>query len=238
MYLQSNWKVNDEFISNGTKLIPKPVHVLVSISGGYSSLFLWDLFQKRLQPSLNGKTAVVRKLEAISDQDLENFEFNYPYHKITKFSIQNVIKFAKENDFNCVVFGDNVDHVTLLNIASLSCGRPDLEHWYSVDDFTNYRPISVLRPVRESLSCEIQFYCVKNNIKFDKAISVFEKAFKHELKMIQDVVNDDNGCVPFAVLKFAEKLPSFEYKFNCSNCGLPAPEEGICSFCATIQSFE
>lgn len=225
-----------ELFRKATRTIPNPVHVLVCISGGASSLFLWDLLKKRLGPYMNGKTSVVRKLEAISSIDLPDFNSDYKLHKIPEFTIPEVIEFAKNNDFNCVVLGDNTNHITLAHFGALSCGRPDLALWYSTDDFTNYSPIAVLRPVRQCLLREIQFYCKQNQIKYDTSLSPLEKAFTYETQMINHVIADDNGAIPFAVQKLGEKLPPFPQKGKCPICHLPCPNNEICQFCSKIKS--
>lgn len=225
-----------DLFRKGTKAIPNPVHVLVPISGGASSLFLWDLLQKRLGPYMNGKSSVVRKLEAISSCDLNNIKSNYTINKIPKFTMQAAVEFAKNNDFNCIVLGDNTEHTTLAHLATLSCGRPDLSHWYSTDDFTNYSPVAVLRPVRQCLLREIQFYCRQNKIEYDTDLSPLEKAFPYEIKLIDSVLADGNGAMPFAVQKLGEKLPPFPQKGKCPICNLPSPDNEICAFCSTIES--
>lgn len=225
-----------DLFRKATKTIPNPVHVLVCISGGASSLYLWDLFKKRLAPYMNGKTSVVRKLEAISTKDLTDFDENFTLHKIPKFTIPAVTDFAKNNDFNCIVLGDNTDHITLTHFATLSCGRPDLAHWYSTDDSTNYSPIAVLRPVRQCLLREIQFYCKQKQIKYDSSLSPLEKTFKYETDLINSVLSDDNGGMPFAVQKLGEKLPPFLQNKKCPICHLPSLNDEICSFCSAIES--
>ncbi|KAK8894747.1 hypothetical protein M9Y10_023184 [Tritrichomonas musculus] len=225
-----------DLFRKATRTIPNPVHVLVSISGGASSLFLWDLFKKRLGPYLNGKSAVVRKLEGISSLDIPNENSEYVINKIPEFTISAVIEYAKTHDFNCVVLGDNTDHATLANFATLSCGRPDLAHWYSTDDSTNYIPVTVSRPVRQCLLRELQFYCKQNNIKYDASLSKMEKAFPHEIDLINHVLADENGAMPFAVQKLGEKLPPFPQAGKCPICNLPSPDNEICSVCSTIES--
>ncbi|OHT07312.1 hypothetical protein TRFO_24575 [Tritrichomonas foetus] len=230
-----------DLFRKGTRLISSPVNVLVALSGGVSSMFVWDLFQKRLAPSLHGKTAVVRKLEAITSkfetvQKLSNIP---KLHSLEKFTISSVIEFAKQNDFNCVVLGDNVDRVSLANIATLSCGRPDLARYTSTDDFQNYMPIVLLRPARQCLRAELEFCCRQNNVSFDEeTTSPFELAFTHEAKMIQNVIADGNGAIPFAIQKMGEKLPPYEQQGKCPSCGLPGPDNEICAFCHAIQECE
>lgn len=215
--------------------LPKPAHVLISLSNGSSSQFVWDIFQKKIKPSIQGKTAIVKKLECLSTYD---FSASFNSNKISKYSTMNVINYANENNFNCVIFCDSADHVTLANIAALACGRPDLEHWYSTDDFTNFSPIVVLRPARQCLKKELQFYCRKHGIQFDDSLSPFERAFSEEQRMIQDVVKNANGAMPFSVQKFGEHLPTFQQNSRCPVCGLPAPNDEICQMCSMIQAYE
>ncbi|OHT01485.1 hypothetical protein TRFO_31670 [Tritrichomonas foetus] len=216
------------------KNIPCPVHVLVAVSGGSSSMFAYDILKKRLTPNMKGKTTIVRKLEAVSSNpnlDIENLNI------IPEFSIMAVIEYAKSHDFNCVVLADNVDRVSLGNVSVIGCGRPDLAHWISGDDFKNYPPITLLRPVRTCLASEVRFYCSHLSIKTDDSPSPFQKAFSHESKMLQGILDDGNGGIQFSVQKLGEKLPPFEQEGKCPNCGLPAPDNEICAFCATIKKF-
>ncbi|KAH0786244.1 hypothetical protein GPJ56_009921 [Histomonas meleagridis] len=222
-----------DLLKKGMKLISYPVHILVCVSGGPSSAFVWDLLSKRINTTLKGKSAVIKKLCAISSYDLDIPNLIHIPH----FSLTEVVQYAIQNDFNCIVLGDNADHISLATLGAISCGRPDVIHWISTDDTTNYLPVSILRPARQCLESEIKFYCTQNNIKVDCSHSAFQNAFSFEANMLVAVGNDGHGGTPFAIQKMGERLPTIKYDFKCTNCGLPSPDEGICSICSSIGKF-
>ncbi|KAH0785720.1 hypothetical protein GPJ56_010375 [Histomonas meleagridis] len=220
-----------DLFKKGLKLIPAPVHVLVAVSGGPSSLVLWDLLSKRLNTTHIGKSAVVRKLSAISTQPL-----NIPnLIEIPHFSIPDIVSYAKENDYNCVVFGFNVDHISLSNLAAVSCGRPDLSPWLSNDDSENYRPVVVLKPVRKCLESELKFYCDQNKISYDDTPSALYKAFPFENKLLQRIKEEGHNDTSFAVQRMGERLQTMKQSYKCPTCGLPSNIEGPCQMCLKLS---
>lgn len=238
-----------DLFKKGIKSIPGTIHVLVAISGGSSSMFALDVLSKRLIPNMNGKTTIVRKLEAVTSIPLFDLQSKFTQdsdspltkdvkvHSISEFTISAITEFAKENDFNCVILADNVDRISLANIAVLASGRPEFEYWISSDDHENYSPVSVLRPARQILSTEAAFYCKHKGIIVDDSPSQLQKAFSYEEKMLQNILNDGNTGISFAVQKIGEKLVPFNQPGRCPSCGLPGPDNEICTFCSAIQKF-
>lgn len=239
----------DSFKKGITK-ISGTIHVLVAISGRSSSMFALDVLTRHLTPNMKGKTTIVRKLEAItsvSDFDLKS-KFtcvsdsdpsptqNVVLHKIPNFTISSIIEFAKSNDFNCVILADNADRISLANIAVLSCGRPEFAYWISSDDHENYAPVSILRPARQVLSIEAEFYCKHKGIIFDGSASPLKKVFKYEEEMLKSIYDDGNGGIAFAVQKLGEKLVPFKQPGRCPSCGLPGLDDNICAFCSALQN--
>lgn len=212
-----------DLFRKGIKPIASPVHVLVAVSGDSSSTFLAHILKTRVCLSLQGKSAVVKKLEIVTPD------------KVTPFTLPNITKYATENDFNCVAVGDDAATVSLATMAAISCGRPDVVRWISGDDFENYS-VAVIRPVRQSLPEETTFYCEKNNLEFDNKQRVLDRAFPHEKKLLDTVVADGHGATPFAVQKLAERLVVSHHEFKCPGCGLPSASDEICTICKTIES--
>lgn len=224
------------------------IHVLVAISGGFSSMFALDVLAKHLIPNMNGKTTIVKKLEAITS--VPNFDLkskfsqspdsdltqNVVVHEIPDFKITAIAEFAKSNDFNCIILADNVDRISLANLAVLSCGRPDFACWISSNDFTNFSPVSILRPVRQILSTEAAFYCKHKKIEVDDSDSKLKMAFSNEGNMLKEIVDDGNKSISFAVQKLGEKLVPFNQPGKCPSCGLPGPNNEICAFCSAIEN--
>ena len=193
------------------KGIPPPVNVLVCVSGGPNSMFAYHILKSRLNLGFTGKSAVVKRLEAISSRELPIENLNV----IHKFGVKEVVEFAKENGFNCVVLGDCVDRVSLGVFGVLSQGRTDLFPWVSGDDLQNYMPIAVLRPVRQCLAIETMFYCRENGIEVIEELSPFQKAFEIETKMIKRIGEEGSEATPFAVQKMAERLASHKSNAFC-----------------------
>lgn len=217
------------------KMVPAPAHVLVAVSGGCSSAAAWDLLSKRLNTALNGKSAVVRKLQAITACDGEP---SIPgAARIERFTVPEVVRYARENDFNCVVLGDNAERVALASLAAIASGRPDLARCLAGDDDTSFAPVTVIRPVRQCLESELRFYCRENGVECDDALSDLKGAFAFEQSMLERVKEDGHGEAPFAIQKMGEKLPRIEYKCKCAVCGLPAEDSGMCKMCAEIEKY-
>lgn len=211
-----------------TKITP-PVHVLVAVSGGPSSTFAFNTLTTRIDVTRTSKTSFVKKIEAISTEDLPIPNL----HRIEKFTVKNVADYAREHGFNCVVLGDNTDFITLKSLGCLSQGRPDLFYWISTDDFENYPGVAVLRPARQLLTAETEFVCNYRQLQFSKELSKLQKAFAVEQKMLQTVLADGNDATTFAVQKMAEKLPTAPLPFKCPSCGLPSDKENEpCEVCA------
>ena len=161
-----------------------------------------------------------------------------PVNKIPQFTIQAVVDFANSHDFNCIILGDNVNHIALANLAALQCGRPELSCYISADNYQTYQPISIVRPARETLQTETEFYCKHKKIPYDESISPFYKAFSVEFSMLNDIQKDSNAGIAFTVQRLGEKLPPLSYPGKCTSCGLPSPTDGICDYCAAIQKYE
>ena len=218
------------------KHLPAPVHVLVAVSGGCSSVAVWDLLSKRLNTALNGKSAVVKKLQAITSK---KDDFNIPgIVHIDEYTVPNVVRYAKENDFNCVVLGDNAEHVALASLGAISVGRPDLSSWITNDDEKNFAPLIVIRPARQCLEAELKFYCKENGLNIDDEKSDLQKAFVFEQKMLDNVKVDGHGEAPFAIQKMGEKLPRIYYEFKCPKCGLPSSSNEKCQMCVEIEKHQ
>ena len=225
-----------DLFRKGIKNIPPPVNVLISISGGSNSYFTYHLLKNRLNLNFSGKSAVVKKLEPISTFDLpiENL------HKISNFNIKNLVEYAKINDFNCIILGDNVERISLSAMAVLSQGRPDLFHFISTNDHETYLPIHILRPNRQSLNLETEFYCKLNNLNINIEKSLFQKTFDIEWKMLLRIGEEGSESTPFAVQKMAERLPYYKYNNFCNQCGLPLKNNktNICEICNSLNNFK
>ncbi|EAY18842.1 hypothetical protein TVAG_294940 [Trichomonas vaginalis G3] len=209
--------------------IPPPVHVLVAVSGGPSSMFAYNTLTTRIDVTRTSKTSFVKKIEAISTEDLQIPNL----HHIDKFTVKNVADYAREHDFNCVVLGDNTDFIALKSMGCLSQGRPDLFYWISTDDFENYPGIPILRPARQILTAETEFICKHRGLEYKKDLSKLQKAFIVEERMIDTIIADGNEATTFAVQKMAERLPVPTLPFKCPQCGLPFDKEGCpCEICA------
>ena len=213
-----------------TKIQP-PVHVLVAVSGGSSSMFAYDILNSRIDVTRTSKTSFVKKIGSVSTKDLPIEGLLH----IDQFTIKNVCECAKENGYNCVVLGDNATFISLHALGCLSQGRPDLFPIISQNDFVNYEPIAVLRPARQALPAETEFYCNYKGIAFDKTPSPLQKTFEVENVMLQNVAETGNEATPFAVQKMAEKLPLVEYTKKCPICGLPSNTDGPCQVCNAIH---
>jgi hypothetical protein len=103
----------------------------------------------------------------------------------------------------------------------------------STDDIIHYA-VPVLRPARQCLRAEAAFYCHHHRLTFSEEPSLFERAFSHEKKLIDDVLADGHAATPFAVQKLAEKLPDRETGEKCETCGLPNPGGGLCAICRAV----
>lgn len=214
--------------------ITPPVHVLVAVSGGASSMFAYNLLTTRIDVTRTSKTSFVKKIEAISTEDLPIPNLN----RTEKFTIKNVADFARDHGFNCVVLGDNTDFITLKSLGCLSQGRTDLFYWISTDDFENYPGIAILRPARQILAAETEFFCKHRNIPFKTDLSPILKAFVVEQHMITTVLADGNDTTTFAVQKMAEKLPVAPLSYKCPSCGLPSDKENSpCEICIVENKF-
>ena len=212
--------------------IPPPVHVLVAISGGPSSMFAYDLLTTRIDVTRTSKTSFVKKIGAVSTKELPIEGLLH----IDEFTIKNVCECAKENGYNCVVLGDNSNYISLHALGCLSQGRPDLFPVISQNDFVNYAPVAVLRPARQALTAETEFYCNTKGITYDKSLSPLQKTFEIENVMLQNVADAGNEATSFAVQKMAEKLPKVEYTKKCPVCGLPTNvEDGPCQVCSAVS---
>lgn len=221
-----------DLFKKALKEIPPPVNVLVSVSGGSSSYFLWTLMKARLNTSLQGKSAVVRKLEAISTENLEIEGL----HHIDHFSIPEVVQYAKQNSFNCLVLGDNIDQISLYMLAGISCGTPNVAHLISNDDFLSFSPVAILRPARQLLSTEVEFYCKHNSVPYNNQPTSFQKVFHYEKKMLQSIVDEGHGGTPFAIQKMAERLQLMKQESHCPSCGLPSDSPDIkCPICLYVE---
>ena len=212
-----------DLFRKGIKPITAPVHVLVAVAGESSSTFLAHILKTRVCLSLQGKSAVVKKLETITSDQL------------TPFTLPNITRYASENDFNCVIIGDDASTVSLGTMAAISCGRPDIVRWISSDDFENYS-VPVIRPVRQSLPEETTFYCEMKQLEFDNGKRILDRAFPHEKKLLETVVAEGHGATPFAVQKLAERLVVSKHDFKCPGCGLPGTRDELCTICKTIES--
>ena len=222
-----------DLFRKGISKIPPPVHVLVAVSGGPSSRFAYDILTKRIDTTRTSKSSIVKKISAISSNDLPIEGLLH----IDNFTVKNVCDFAKENDFNCVVLGDNSDFISIFALGCLSQGRPDLFPWISQNDEKNYSPVFVLRPARQCLTKELEFYCTQNGIEYDSTPSPVYRAFSFEEKMMENVEKEGNEAAPFAIQKMAEKLPRVQCSSKCPVCGLPA-RKGTepCQICSAIES--
>jgi hypothetical protein len=216
-----------DLFRKGIRPIPAPVHILVAVSDDPSSNFLFHLLHSRLNTSLTSKSAVCRKLEAISGVSRPNGNY------IEKFTLPAITQWAKEHDFNCVVLGDDASHIALASLAAISCGRTDLLHSISTDDTENYG-ITVLRPVRQCLRAETRFYCQTESLNFSEAPSLLERAFSHEAGLLEAVLADGHGGTPFAVQKLAERVTAPTATSKCPECGLPSKSGDPCGICVAL----
>jgi hypothetical protein len=216
-----------DLFRKGIKHAVAPVHVLVAISNDASSTFLLHLLRSRLDIILQNKAGVIRKLEAISTLPLPDC------HHIDAFSVLSVTQWARAHDFTCVVLPDDANSISLAVIAAVACGRADLIHCFSTDDVTHYA-VPVLRPARQCLRAEADFYCRHHQLTFSEEPSLFERAFAHEKTLLDDVVADGHAATAFAVQKLAERLPEGGAAEKCDVCGLPNPGGGPCAICRTV----
>jgi hypothetical protein len=213
------------------KSIPPPIHVLLVCTGDPSSTFVNHLLKTRLKLGFEGKSAVVKKIQSISSNPRPGIELQLP--QLTPRSIAN---FARNNGFNCIILGDDASRVALASLGAVSCGRPDLLHWLSTDDFESFPDVAILRPVRQCLSEETRFYCRFHGLEFEEEIDGFERGFVHEKKMLDDVVGDGHGAAAFAVQKLAMRLPGMAMAGKCGECGLPVEGEGLCEMCSVVYN--
>ena len=208
-----------DLFRKGLKSVPAPVHVLVVVTGDSSSTFLYDLLKARLNTSLQGRSAVVRQLECLR-QD--------------KLSLTDAVNEAKSRGLNCVVLGDDVSTVALATLAAFSSGLPDRARIASTDDFDNYG-VAVLRPVRQCLVEETEFYCRQHGLEFDNTTRTLDRAFSHEQRLLDAVLREGNGGVPFAVQKLAERLTPVVSEHKCPLCGLPNKDDQVCEICKVLE---
>ena len=208
-----------DLFRKGLKQVPAPVHVLVVVTGDSSSKFVFDLLKARLNLSLQGKSAVVRRLDCLTQDRL---------------SIPDAVTAAKAGGFNCIVLGDDVSTIALATLASFSCGMPDRARLAAGDDFESYE-VAVLRPVRQCLLEETAFYCRKNEIEFDNSTRALEQAFPHEQRLLDEVLADGHGGCPFAVQKLAERLVPGDHSHKCPTCGLPNATDEVCAMCRALN---
>jgi hypothetical protein len=222
-----------DLFMKGIKKIPPPVHVLVAVSGGSSSMFAYDILTKRIDTTRTSKSSVVKKISAISTKDLPIEGLIH----IDNFTVKAVCDYAKTNGYNCVVLGDNSDFISIYSLGCMSQGRPDLFPWISQNDKENYAPVFVLRPARQCLTKELDFYCRENGIDYDSTPSPLLNAFSDEEKMMENVKNEGNEATPFTVQKMAEKLPRVSHSSKCPICGLPSTRgSDPCQICNAIEN--
>ena len=212
-----------DLFRKGLKNVPAPVHVLVVVTGDCSSVFASDLLRKRLNTSLQGKSAVVRKLDTVRKDSFEG-----------EFTLPNIVKYARENDFNCIVLCDDASTVSLGTLAVISCGRPDLMHSLSCDDYKTYG-MGVLRPVRQCLVEETEFYCRHHGLAFDNGYRTLDSVFIHEKRMIEEILEDGHGDTVFAIQKLSERMPESSKQRKCPKCGLPYDQGDECALCHMIH---
>jgi hypothetical protein len=216
-----------DLFRKGIKPIPSPVHILVHVSGDASSVFLFHLVRARLTVTLQGKSAVIRKIEGISGTPQPDC------HLIDRDTLPAITQWARDNGFHCVLEAGDASHIAVATLAAVTTGRTDLAHLLATDDFVNYA-VPVLRPIRQCLAAETEFYCRHHALAFSEEPMVFERAFAHEKKMLEEVLADGHGATPFAVQKLAERISGGTGDEKCTECGLPVIAAGICEICSTI----
>ena len=211
--------------------IQPPVHVLVALSGGPSSSLIWHLLSTRINTNNSGKAAVIKRVEAITDKNIEGERINH----IEQFSIKNAAQYAKDNDFNVLVLGDNIDYIAIESLGFLSLGRPDLLPWISGDESKLFSPILISRPARQVLRTEAQFFCDHKQIQYEPLPSLPQSFFPLEESMLNHVVDEGHGATPFAIQKLCERLPIEERTQKCEICGFPIINSE-CEYCQYFSS--
>jgi hypothetical protein len=220
-----------DLFRKGIKQIPAPVHVLVICTGDASSVFVSHLLKTRLKFDREGKSAVVKKVEAISDIPIPGVE-----NQIESLTMPTVADFALKNGFNCCVLGYDASALALISLGAVSCGRVDLLRWLTGDDFDTFHGLAVLRPARHCLAEEAKFYCEFHELEFSSSASAYERAFQHEQNMLDEIMKDGHGATPFAIQKLGERLPVMAMNYKCDMCGLGSMGEGTCEICRVLSS--
>ncbi|EAY10960.1 hypothetical protein TVAG_446620 [Trichomonas vaginalis G3] len=204
------------------------LNILVAVSGGPCSMFAYTILTERVDTKRPGKSSAIRKIEPISTKqlDLPNL------HHIDKFTVKNVVDYAENHDFNCVVFGDSMDFITLKILGYISLGRPDLIPYIAGNDFTTYKNVAILRPARTLLTSELKFWCDTHHVATTNEKSLLQKEFEVEKHMLDNIIADGNDTTVHSVQSMGEKMPQTKYTEKCPICGLPAEtSESPCAIC-------
>lgn len=223
----------DYFLKSISSL-SRPVNVLVCVSGGPSSTFIFYLLKSRIKTDTPKSTAKVTKIEAISTEDLEIENL----HKIDDFSVKNVAEYAKKNGFNCIVLGDNAETIALTSLGAISRGRPDIFKYISTNDSENYDSV-ISRPVRGILKHETEFYCKAFGLIYVEKPSKLQRAFNLEQKMLHNIMKYGNESVAFTMQSLSERIePLSNLPCRCPSCNLPSREANqMCDMCSYLKNY-
>lgn len=205
-------------VRKGLAGVEGPVHILVANSGGAGSGFASDLIRRRVRLDGRNQKGAIKRIDDFHMDD---------------FSLPGLVAHAQANGYNCVILGETADFIAANAVAHIASGRVETLPYIAADDKTSYAPVVLLRPARQCLHAEAEFYCTHRQVQFDNCPSPIQTAFPEEFNITRHLLAEGQGGTPFAVQRMCEKLPRIQLPCVCPICRLPASNgDAPCIFCA------